>query len=132
MRTAIAFNPSCNPFALLPAWLLSPLVVSAAMVHETENNNTFATADATLSGTHQYHATSRPHWTSISGVSTWCRLDVFRQQPGDVFGLFRACSISTWCCSTPPVNPSLPTAAPKQHSKRSVQLQRHQPTVLTT
>lgn len=46
--------------ALLPALLLSPLAASAAMVHETEDNNTFATADAALSGTHQYHADISP------------------------------------------------------------------------
>lgn len=38
--------------ALLPALLLSPLLASAAIINESENNDTFATADVVPGGTH--------------------------------------------------------------------------------
>lgn len=46
--------------ALLPALMSSPFVASAATVMEMENNGTFATANATLSGTHEYHGDISP------------------------------------------------------------------------
>lgn len=71
----------CAPaFALLPALLLGPLVASAATVMEMENNNTFATANTTLSGTHEYHGDIAPAqdidvWAFGLGAGTMFSVD---------------------------------------------------------
>lgn len=60
MRQTRTKSHCTSVIALLPALMLSPLAASAATIMEMENNGTFATANTTLTGIHEYHGDISP------------------------------------------------------------------------